>query len=335
MSSSAAIIESWKAGKFKPVYWLEGPEDFFIDEVVNYAENKILNEDEAAFNLTVFYGRDADWGDVLNACRRYPVFAEKQVVLLKEAQMMNVKDLDRLEPYLEKPNKTTIFIGAHKGKTVDGRTKIAKALKTSAEILTSKKIYDNKLPAWTNGYVQSKGLQIDSKALVLFVQHVGNDLSRITNEINKLSINLQGRSKITVDDIETYIGISKDYNVFELQEALSYKNHAKALSIIQYMEGNPKTMSAHSVLPALYGYFTRLMIAFQMPDKSGKAFKAQFFFNPSAIEQATAALKTYSFSDLEKAIILLHHYNLKSIGIGSSGVPDSSLMKELVFKLME
>lgn len=331
--TSSAIIDSWKDKKFKPLYWLEGNEDFFIDEIVQFAEHKILSEDEASFNLSVFYGKDANWADVLNACRRYPVFAERQVVLLKEAQQM--KDIEKLEAYIEKPNTSTIFISSYKGKTLDGRTKFARIIKKHGELFTSKKIYDNQLPAWTNGYIQSKGLQINSKALALLVDHVGNDLSRITNEINKLMINLGNNNSITEDDIEKYIGISKDYNIFELQEALSFKNYAKAISIIQYMDANPKVLPVQLILPSLYGYFTRLMIVYQMSDKSEKTLRGYFYNNPAAVSQAMAAMKKYSFQDLEKAILLLHHYNLKTVGIGSYNTSTASLMKELVFKLME
>lgn len=328
-----AIIDSWKSKKFKPLYWLEGNEDFFIDEIVQYAEHNILNESEASFNLSVFYGKDANWADIINACRRYPVFAEKQVVLLKEAQHM--KDIDRLEPYIEKPNTSTIFIASYKGKNLDGRTKLAKTIKKNGELFTSKKIYENQLPAWTNGYIQSKGFQIKPKALTLLVDHVGNDLSRMTNEINKLAINLKEQAHISEDDIEKYVGISKDYNIFELQEALSFKNAVKAISIIQYMDANPKTLPIQLILPSLYGYFSKLMLIYQMEDKSEKAFRGLFYNNPSAIAQASAALKNYSFNDLEKTILLLHHYNLKSIGIGSYNTSPASLMKELVFKIME
>lgn len=331
--TSETIIASWKKNQFKQVYWLEGPEDFYIDEVMAYAEHHILSEDQAGFNLTIFYGRDAAWADVMNACRRYPAFSDRQVVLLKEAQQM--KDLEKLEPYIEKPNESTIFVVSYKGKTVDGRTKFARSIKKYGEMLTTKKIYDNQLPAWTNGYIQSKGLQINPKALTLLVDHVGNDLSRITNEINKLSLNLAGRNLITEDDIETYIGISKDFNIFELQEALSYKNFSKAISIVQYMDANPKVLPIQMTLPTLHGYFTRLMAVQQMPDKSEKALWGMFYNNPGAVSQAMAALKNYTYSDLEKAILLLHHYNLKSIGIDSYNTSPASLMKELVFKIME
>lgn len=331
--TSESIIASWKQQQFKQIYWLEGTEDFFIDEVMKYAEHHILSEDQAAFNLSVFYGRDAAWADVLNACRRYPAFTDRQVVLLKEGQQM--KDLEKLEAYIEKPNESTIFVVSYKGKALDGRTKFARTIKKFGELMSTKKIYDNQLPAWTNGYIQSKGLQINPKALTLLVDHVGNNLSRITNEINKLSLNLAERKLITEDDIETYIGISKDYNIFELQEALSYKNISKAIGIVQYMEANPKVLTIQMMLPTLHGYFTRLMAVQQMPDKSENVLRGIFYNNPTAISQAMAALKNYSYSDLEKTILLLHHYNLKSIGIDSYNTPPASLMKELVFKIME
>ncbi len=331
--SAEAIISSWKSNKFKPLYWLEGNEDFFIDEIVQYAEHQILTEDQASFNLTVFYGRDANWAEVLNACRRYPVFAERQVVLLKEAQQM--KDVDKLEPYIEKPNSSTIFVAAYKGKTLDGRTKFSKLIKKHGEVFTSKKIYDNQLPAWTNGYIQSKGLQIKPRALSLLVDHVGNDLSRITNEVKKLTINLGEGKVISEDDIEKYIGISKDYNIFELQDALCFKDFGKAISIIQYMDANPKALPVQLVLPTLYGFFTRLMVVSQLPDQSERSLRSFFYNNPSAIRQAIAAMENYTFRDFEKAILLLHHYNLKTIGIGSHNTSPASLMKELVFKIME
>ncbi|NJE06679.1 DNA polymerase III subunit delta, partial [Thermococcus sp. M36] len=196
------IISDWKKGNFKPVYWLEGEEPYFIDEVMQYAEHKILSESEAGFNLTVFYGKDADWATVINACRRYPMFADKQVVLLKEAQQM--RDIEKLEGYVENPLPSTVFVVSYKEKKVDARTKFAKILKSKAEVLTTKKLYENQLPEWTNNIVQSAGLTITQKALLLLVDHIGNDLSRIQNEIEKLSINLNGRKSISEEDIENY-----------------------------------------------------------------------------------------------------------------------------------
>ena len=215
------ILNDWKKKHFKTIYWLEGEEDYYIDQVMNYAEHQILTESEAGFNLAVFYGKDANWADVVNACMRYPMFAERQVVLLKEAQQM--KEIDKLEPYIENPLSSTVFVVSYKEKKVDGRSRLAKLLKEKGELLTTKKMYEKDLPGWTSELVESKGYSINNKALMLVVEHVGNDLSRINNEIEKLTVNLGSRKSITEEDIETYIGVSKEYNAFELQDALAKK----------------------------------------------------------------------------------------------------------------
>ena len=201
------IISGWKKGQFKPVYWLEGEEDFYIDQVVNYAEHHILSESEAGFNLTIFYGKDANWAEVINACRRYPMFSEKQVVVLKEAQHM--RDIEKLEAYIENPLASTIFVVSYKEKKVDGRTGLAKLLKKQAEVLTTKKMYDNQLPDWTNELVHSKGYEITAKALVLLVDHIGNDLNRINNEVEKMLVNLGDRKKINEDESTVRIRLTR------------------------------------------------------------------------------------------------------------------------------
>lgn len=189
------IIRDWKQQKFKSLYWLEGEEDFFIDQVTSYAEHQLLPESERGFNLTVLYGKDTDWAAVINACRRYPMFAERQVVLLKEAQAM--RDLLKLEAYIDNPLTSTIFVVAHKQGKIDGRSKMAKLIKERGVMLSTKKLYDNQLPAWVESYVSSQGLAITQKAAILLVDHIGNDLSRIANEIDKLLVNLPAQKKLT------------------------------------------------------------------------------------------------------------------------------------------
>jgi len=228
------------------VYWLEGEEEYFIDKVLHYAEHSILSESEASFNLSVFYGRDANWADVMNACRRYPMFSERQVVLLKEAQFM--RDIDKLEPYVESPLSSTILVIGYKDKKVDGRTRFAKVLKEKGVMITTKKMYDNQLPDWTQEMVASKGLTITPKAVALLVDHIGNDLSRIEKEIDKITVNLGTRTSINEDDIENFVGVSKEFNVFELQSALGAKDLPKAIRIIQYFEANPKAAPIQLIL---------------------------------------------------------------------------------------
>ena len=331
--SALTILSDWKKNIFKPLYWLEGEEEFYIDEVMEFAEKKILTPGDAEFNLSIFYGKDANWVDVLNACRRYPMFAERQVVLLKEAQQM--KDIDKLEGYVEKPLASTVLVVSYKGKTLDGRSRISKLVKKHGEVFLSKKIYDNQLPSWTTGYLQSRGYQITPRALTLLVDHIGNDLNRISNEIEKLSINLVAEKNITEDDIEKYIGVSKEYNIFELQHAISKKDLSKGIRIIQYFEANPKSAPIQLVLPSLYNYFAKILIVYQMNDKSEKALRPLFYNNPFLVQQAIDTLLNYSFAGAEQAIMLLHEYNLRGVGIKNSGTSGASLMKELVYKIIK
>lgn len=330
--SAEKILGDWKKKLFKPVYWLEGEEDYYIDVIMDYAEHKLLPESEAGFNLAVFYGKDANWSDVVNACMRYPMFAEKQVVLLKEAQQM--KDIDKLEPYIEKPLASTIFVVSYKEKTLDKRTKLYKTIKKDGEVFTSEKVKDYKMVEWVTDYVAQQGFNMDQKAIILLVDFVGNDLSRITNEIEKITVNLGKRNTITEDDIEKYVGVSKEYNAFELQSAMSKKNLAKAITIIQYFESNPKAAPIQLVLPALYGFFSKLYIIFGMADKSENAVKSLFYNNLFAAKEALGAMKLYGYEGIEKALLLLHEYNLKSVGVNDTGTSDASLLKEMVVKMM-
>jgi len=326
------IISDWKKGTYKPIYWLEGEEEYFIDKVMKYAESNILNESETGFNLSVFYGKDADWAAVVNACRRYPMFAEKQVVLLKEAQQM--RDIERLEVYIENPLASTVFVVSYKEKKVDGRTRLAKLLKEKGVVLTTKKLYDNQLPEWTEELVQSKELNISQKALMLLVDHIGNDLSRIENEIDKIAINLGKRKSITETDVEQYVGVSKDFNVFELQAALATKNLSKAIQIIQYFEANPKAAPIQLVLPSLYTFFSKVFMIYGLNTRDEKTIATSLGINSFFIKDYLRTTMVYSYADVEKLFLLLSDYNLKSIGINNSGTTDSSLLKEMVVKMI-
>ena len=326
------IISEWKKGIFKPVYWLEGEEEFYIDKAVSHAEQHLLNDSEKAFNLTVFYGRDANWADVINACRRYPMFAERQVVLLKEAQQM--RDVEKLEAYVENPLHSTILVVSYKDKKVDGRTKFAKLLKEKAVLVTTKKLYENQLPEWTQELLQEKGLGISPKGLALLVDHIGNDLSRIENEIDKLSVNLGKRKTITEDDIEQFIGVSKDFNVFELQGALAKKDLAKAMRIVQYFEANPKAAPIQLILPSLYGFFSKVFMVFGAGSQDEKSVANAIGVKPFFIRDYMQAASIYQYAGVEKTLLLLHRYNLRSIGVHDAGNSDASLMKEMIVKIV-
>jgi DNA polymerase-3 subunit delta len=333
--SAEKIIADWKQKKFKPVYWLEGEEPFFIDEVVDYAEHHLLTESETSFNLTVFYGKDADWASVVNACMGYPMFGERKVVLLKEAQQM--KDIEKLENYIQKPLSSTVFVVSYKDKKLDARTKFSKAVKQYGELLSTKKIYESQLPEWTQQMVAGYGLSINHNALLLLVDHIGNDLSRLKNEVEKISINLNSKKTITEDDIEKYIGVSKEFNVFELQDAISQKNLPKAIRIIRYFQSNPKAAPLQLVLPTLYTYFSKIYTAAALNDYSENSLKPLFYNNVFAAKQAITAIKNYGFSGTEKILLLLHDYNLKGIGINtaiSGSAADAELLKELSVKII-
>lgn len=326
------ILGDWKKQKFKTVYWLEGEEDFFIDKVVQFAEKNILSESEASFNLSVFYGKDAGWADVVNACMRYPMFAERQVVILKEAQQM--KDLEKLESYISNPLSSTVLVVSHKTKKVDGRFKLGRALKDKAEILSTKKMYDNQLPEWTGELVRSKGYSIAPKALQLLVDHIGNDLSRIDNEIDKMLVNLKDRKSITEDDIEKYVGVSKEFNVFELQNAVARKDLPRAIRIIQYFEANPKAAPIQLVLPALYQFFSKVYMVFGQNLADEKAVAAAIGTREFFVKDYLHAAKAYGQGGIENILLLLHHYNLRSVGVNDTGTSDGSLMKEMVAKMI-
>ena len=299
---------------------------------MDFAEHQILPEEEKSFNLTIFYGKDADWASVVNACRRYPMFAERQVVLLKEAQQM--REIAKLEPYIMQPLGSTIFVVSYKDKKVDGRSKLAKLLKEKGELLSTKKMYDNQLPEWVTELLLSRGLTIQQKALALLIDHIGNDLMRIKSEVDKIQINLGNRKMIDEDDVEKYVGVSKEYNAFELQIALAKKDLAKALRIIQYFESNPKAAPIQLVLPTLYSFFSKVYMIFGIPGPDEKTSASVLGVSPFFVKDYLTAAKNYGFAGTENALLLLHHYNLKSVGVGSVNVEDASLLKELVAKLV-
>jgi DNA polymerase-3 subunit delta len=327
------IIANWKKNVYDAVYWLEGEEPFYIDQVVEYAEKQLLPEAEQAFNLTIFYGKDADWAEIINACKRYPVFAERQVVIVKEAQHMG--QIEKLLTYIENPLSSTILIVAHKDKNVDGRSAIAKALKTKAVHVATKKMYDNKLPEWVMGFIKDRGYQISPKAVQIIVDHIGNDLSRINNELDKLIINIGDRKSITEDDIEKYIGISKEYNAFEFQDAVAQKNFSKAIKMIQYFESNHKAAPIQLILPTLYAFFSKLYSIYGLGTNDERRIASEAGIAPFLVKNYMAATRHYSYGKVEHILLLIHEYNLRVLGINDASNSDADLLKELVIKIMD
>src|SRR5690606_1474541 len=330
MSNTNTIIKAWESKKFKPVYWFEGEEVYYIDELINYAETSILPEAEASFNLSIFYGKDSSWADVVNACMKYPMFSDRQIVILKEAQQM--KDLDLLSNYIQKPLHSTIFIVGHKNKALDARTSFAKLVKSATEYVKFEKVKDHKLPDVVKNLVQSRELSIGNKALMMLIEHIGSDLSRINNELDKVMVNMGGKKEITEELIEEFIGISKDYNVFELQRALGKKDIALSLKIVGYFESNPKSVNIHSVVPVLYGFFSKAL-SVSVASKTGGNIESETGIRGFLLSDYYETAKRYSTEQLEKVIILLNNFNLRSLGVNDPGSPQGSLMKELVMKI--
>jgi DNA polymerase-3 subunit delta len=245
-----------------------------------------------------------------------------------------MRDILKLEPYIENPLSSTVFIVAYKNKKVDGRTRFAKLLKEKGVLVSTKKLYDNQLPEWTQELLQSKRLSISPKGLALLVDHIGNDLTRIENEIEKLSVNLGKRKNITEEDIEAFVGISKEFNVSELQSALARKDLPKAIRIIQYFEANPKAAPMQWILPSLYSFFSRVFMVFGANTTDEKALAAAIGVHPFFSKDYVQAARLYKYEEVENALLLIHNYNLKSIGVNSAGTEDASLLKEMAIKMM-
>lgn len=328
------IINNWKAGKFNPINWFEGEEPYYLDKIVDFAEANLVPEDQKDFNLTVLYGKDADWVTVVNACKSFPMFGDRRLIIIKEAQQM--KDIEKLESYFTNPQPSSLLLIVYKGGKVDKRKSFGKLASKVGNYFESKKVWDSDLPKFGEAIINSKGYKIGQKALMLLVEHIGNDLSRIENEVEKLTVNIkEGRKEITEDDIERYIGISKEYNVFELQSAIANKNFSKAINIVNYFESNPKAAPLQLLLPTIYSFFSKL---YQM---SGVSFynendliKQVPGLNYFSAKEAVIAYRNYQDVGVEKAILILQNYNMKMLGMDRGDATDGQILKELVYKLI-
>ncbi len=339
------IIKDLEKKLFHPVYFFCGEEPFYIDMLCQAIEKSVLDETEREFNQFVFYGRDSNLATILDAAIRFPMMANYQVIIVKEAQ--DLKDLlprggekskSDKEPlllsYLNSPQKTTVLVFCYKYKTLDMRTSLAKKLSKSAVFFESKKLYDNKIPAWIETYLKDKGLIIGHKALALLTEYLGNDLSKISNELNKLMINISPPQEITVNDIEQNIGISKDYNVFELHSALGSRDAAKAMRIIDYFASNTKDNPFVVSMGALYSWFSKLLIYHTLKDKTQNNVVAALGVSPFFVKDYIGAAKMYPMPTIQKAIHILKEYDLKSKGLGNTSMDESDLYKELILKLV-
>ncbi|MBS1504183.1 MAG: DNA polymerase III subunit delta [Bacteroidetes bacterium] len=338
--TASDIIKDFQNRKVKPLYLLHGDEPYFIDLISNYAENNFLSDAEKGFNQTVFYGKDTDMMTVLNAAKRYPMMADYQLILVKEAQDMkwgkeddDKKTIDPVLSYFEKPLPSTILIFCYKYGKFDKRKKTYKAIEKTGLIFESTSLYDNKLPAWIEEYVSGKGGRIDQQASATMAEYLGNDLSKIANELDKLMLNIQSGQTISVRQVQDNIGISKEYNVFELQAALSKKDPFKVNQIINYFEANPKSNPIVLVLGNLNNFFTKVLLYHYVKDKSPQNLARELGVNPYFIKDYEQAARSYNYGKSMKIISLLREYDLKSKGV-ESNAPHGELMKELMFKIL-
>ena len=326
------IMTELKKQQFRPVYFLMGEEPYFLDVITDYIMENALPEQDKAFNQVVMYGKDTSVYTVIDAAKRFPMMSKHQVVIVKEAQ--HLKEIDKLQFYMEKPLQSTILVVCYKDK-LDKRLKLYKTLdklKDSA-VLDSNKLKDYQISAWLNGYLKEQGYTIVPAASELLTENLGTELGKMVNEMNKMMITLPvNEKKITLEHIETNIGISKDYNVFELQKALGTKDILKANRIIDYFHRNPKKSSMVAVVANLYSYFVKILTIHYLPDKSQAA--SALKINPYFVRDYLAAAGKYPAPKIIQIISILREYDLKSKGVGNSSTSDGDLMREMTFKIM-
>ncbi len=327
------IMSDLKNRIFKPVYFLAGEEPYFIDLITDYIEENVLQPDERSFNQTILYGEDTDIRSVIEISRRFPMMSTHQVVIVKEAQ--SLKKIEELEYYLQSPLASTILVINYKYKKLDKRTKFSKMLDSVAVYLESSRLYDYQVPAWIEKYLQVKGLRIKPDASQMLTEYLGTDLHKIANELNKLVIALEGTGKeITPATIEENIGISKDYNNFELQKAIGARNLTKANQIILYMGENQKEVPFPVTIATLFSYFVKILTYHYTPDKSKNNIASVLRIRPFFVTEYESAARRYSPDRCVYVIGLLRQYDLKSKGFGDISSSPGDLLKELIFKIM-
>lgn len=337
------IIRDLKNKVYHPVYFLHGDEPYYIDFISDYIENHVLNDMEKEFNQTVLYGRECDILSVVSTAKRYPMMSNYQVVIVKEAQDVknlvskSEKDDDDKNPlinYILHPQKSTLLVFCYKYKAIDKRTRLAKAINKHAILFESKKLYDSTIPGWVTAYLKNKGYSIEERAAMLIGEYIGNDLTRIANELDKLCLNISKEIMIDSSLIEKYIGISKEFNVFELQNALGIKNVLKANRIINYFAANEKSNPLVMTLGNLYSYFNKLMASQMLSDKSEKNIASELGIHPFFVKDYVKATANYKSQKLIEIFSLLREYDLKSKGVNNESTGHGELLKEMVFKIL-
>ena len=335
MNEANKVITSIKSGKIAPIYFLMGEEPFFIDTISNYIESYVLSEAEKGFNQMVFYGRDVDVQTIVSNAKRFPMMSERQVIIVKEAQDLS-RTIENLVDYVKNPQLSTVLVLNFKFKKLDKRKALYKALKSSqAVVIESRKLYEDKVASWIKVNLSSKFFKIDLKAAHMLVEFLGNDLNKINNELSKLMIVCANTKAITPEDVELNIGISKDFNNFELRKAIGQLQRKKAFLIVDYFSKNPKKNPFILTVGLLYGYFTQLMCIHTLKNKNPKTVANAIGVNPYFVSEFIAASGNYSMKNISKILEELRKFDLKSKGVGATNsMSNRDLYNEMISKIM-
>jgi DNA polymerase-3 subunit delta len=328
------IARDLKNRNYKPIYYLMGEESYYIDKISEYISQTVLTDEEKEFNLTVMYGADTDIASIINAAKRYPMMSEYQVVIVKEAQ--NVKDMESLVYYVQKPLPSTILVICHKHGTLDKRKKLAATIEKVGVLFESKKIKDTQLSGFITSFLKRKSVDIEPKAAEMMAEFVGTDLSRMAGELEKLVLTLPaGQMRITPEQIERNIGISKDYNNFELKNAIIARDVLKANKIIKYFDENPKTNPIHATLSVLFNFFSNLMLVYYAPDKSEQGIASMLGLkNTWQAKEYLAAARVFSGVKVMQIIGEIRYCDAQSKGVDNVSLKDGDLLRELIFKIL-
>jgi DNA polymerase III subunit delta len=337
-ASAKKILADLKARKYAPVYVLQGEEPFYIDLIANFIESNALSEAERGFNQVILYGKDSPVNVILTNARRFPMMAERQVVIVREAQ--DIPDLQKesgsklLLDYVTRPVPSTVLVLCHKHKTLDKRRELGKKIDQLTESATFKKVYDNQLPDFIQDYIKEKGFKLEDAAVRVLAEYVGTDLSRLANEIDKVLISSQKGETISSEKVMAQVGVSREYNIFELQKALIRKDTLLAAKIVNYFEGNTKKNPVIPIVAFLYSFFSKLLAASTAPDKSERGLVSLLKISPFAAKDYSSALQYYPTSKIVDNISLLKTSDLKLKGVNSGDITEGQILKELVFRLM-
>jgi DNA polymerase III subunit delta len=327
------ILQNLKKKIYHPIYLLQGEEPYYIDLISNYIEKNALTEAEKGFNQTVFYGKDTEERTIAHTALRFPMMSEKQVVIVKEAQ--SLKRIEDLAPYAGQPMPSTILVLNHKYKSIKANTKLYKAIQSNGVVFTTKKMYDYQMPAWIEKFLKQHNYTISPQASQILTESLGTDLSKVANELGKLIIAVSDTRQITPEDIEKNIGLSKDYNLLELQNALGAKNILKANKIINYFGANPNQHPVQVTISGIFGFFSKAFMVHFLKDKSEAGAVREMGGHPFYMKSIVAASKKYNPAKLYEIMGILREYDLKSKGMGVSGlVSPAELQKELIYKIL-